>query len=78
MPLIPTERSLAEALAPPRKDAAPTHPSNAEIDARWLVSFLNAERRKTFGLYEAPGQVAPGEASELWRDTPPTTARPPG
>ncbi|MGD9753761.1 MAG: DUF4242 domain-containing protein [Acidimicrobiia bacterium] len=55
MPLYLIERNFAEQLgeiAPAEVDGI--RAVNADENVRWLLSFLSADRKKTYCLYEAP------------------------
>ncbi|HTI80306.1 MAG TPA: DUF4242 domain-containing protein [Acetobacteraceae bacterium] len=54
MPLFLIERAYAEAVElDPEKNAA-IKQVNDEIGIQWLFSFLSADKRKSYCLYEAP------------------------
>ena len=54
MPLFMIERNFAEIVeTDPEKDAT-VKAVNDEIGIQWLFSFLSADKRKTYCLYEAP------------------------
>lgn len=53
MALFLIERSFAEALNPNAADIKAVGEVNAAIGVKWLYSFLSADRRKTYCLYEA-------------------------
>lgn len=53
MALFMIERSFAEALNPSIGDIKAIGEANAASGARWLHSFLTADKRKTYCLYEA-------------------------
>jgi hypothetical protein len=53
MALFLIERSFAEALSPNAADIKALGEVNAAVGVRWLYSFLSADRRKTYCLYEA-------------------------
>jgi hypothetical protein len=53
MPVYMVERRFAEQLEPTLADAAQVNRLNADEDVRWLYSFLSADKRKTYCLYEA-------------------------
>jgi hypothetical protein len=53
MPLFLIERSYAEQLDLSPEDVTALEAVNADEDVRWLYSFLTADRRKTYCLYEA-------------------------
>lgn len=54
MPIFMVERTYAEALEPSLDAADGINRINAEEGVRWLYSFLSADKRKTYCLYEAP------------------------
>jgi hypothetical protein len=54
MPVFMVERRYAEQLEVDPEIAAQINRINDEEGVRWLSSFLSADRRKTFCLYEAP------------------------
>ena len=54
MPIFMVERNYAEALEPSLEAADGINRINAEEGVRWLYSFLSADKRKTYCLYEAP------------------------
>ncbi len=54
MPIFMVERNFAEALEPSIDSADGINRINAEAGVRWLYSFLSADKRKTYCLYEAP------------------------
>jgi hypothetical protein len=58
MPLFLIERNFAEEVA--LDDAGVSHirQINDEIGIQWLYSFLSADKRKTYCLYEAPNAEA--------------------
>jgi Nickel responsive protein SCO4226-like len=60
MPLFLIERNFAEALEgdPDPETAATIKQVNDEIGIQWLFSFLSADKRKTYCLYEAPNPEA--------------------
>ena len=47
------ERNYAEQVAPTPEILAGIKHINDEEDVRWLFSFLSADKRKTYCLYEA-------------------------
>lgn len=53
MPVFMVERQFAERLEATPETAAEINRINAESGVRWLNSFLSADKRKTFCLYEA-------------------------
>ena len=58
MPLFLVERSFAEDVVLTDADAAHIRHINDEIGIQWLYSFLSADKRKTYCLYEAPNADA--------------------
>jgi hypothetical protein len=54
MPLFVIERAFAEQLALTDDDVKLIEEVNADEGVRWLFSFLSADRRRTYCLYEAP------------------------
>ena len=58
MPLYMIERSFAEQLELTSDDVKLIEEINADEGVRWLFSFLSADRRRTYCLYEAPSPDA--------------------
>jgi hypothetical protein len=58
MPLYVIERSFAEQLELTDDDVKLIEEVNADEGVRWLFSFLSADRRRTYCLYEAPSPEA--------------------
>ncbi|MQA75406.1 MAG: DUF4242 domain-containing protein [Solirubrobacterales bacterium] len=58
MPLYVIERTFAEQLDLTSDDVRLIDEINAEEGVRWLFSFLSADRRRTYCLYEAPSPDA--------------------
>ena len=58
MPIFMVERAYAEELEPNIDLADGINRINAEEGVRWLYSFLSADKRKTYCLYEAPSPEA--------------------
>ncbi len=54
MPLYLIERSFAEQLDLDAEDVRLIEDVNADEGVRWLFSFLSADRRRSYCLYEAP------------------------
>ena len=54
MPYYMIERTFAEQLELSGDDIALIDDINADEGVRWLFSFLSADRRRTYCLYEAP------------------------
>jgi hypothetical protein len=53
MPVFVIERRYAEQIDPNAEDVREINEINADEDVRWLMSFLSADKRKTYCLYEA-------------------------
>jgi hypothetical protein len=58
MPLYVIERAFAEELELTSDDVRLIDEINADEGVRWLFSFLSADRRQTYCLYEAPSPDA--------------------
>jgi Protein of unknown function (DUF4242) len=58
MPLYVIERNYAEQLDVTSDDIKLIDEINADEGVRWLFSFLSADRRRTYCLYEAPSPEA--------------------
>ena len=58
MPVYVIERNFAEQLDLTHEDVELIDEINADEGVRWLFSFLNADRRRTYCLYEAPSADA--------------------
>jgi hypothetical protein len=58
MPLYVIERTFAEQLELTSDDVRLIEDVNADEGVRWLFSFLSADRRRTYCLYEAPSPDA--------------------
>jgi Protein of unknown function (DUF4242) len=58
MPLYVIERTFAEQLDLTSDDVELIEEINADEGVRWLFSFLSADRRRTYCLYEAPSPDA--------------------
>lgn len=54
MPIFMVERNFAEVLEPSLDLADGINRINAQEGVQWLYSFLSADKRKTYCLYEAP------------------------
>jgi hypothetical protein len=63
MPLFVIERQFAEQLNLTREDAAAVKLVNDDVGVQWLFSFLSADKKKTYCLYEAPSAEAIREAA---------------
>ena len=58
MPLYVIERTFADQLELTTDDVRLIDEVNADEGVRWLFSFLSADRRRTYCLYEAPSPDA--------------------
>ncbi len=58
MPVFVIERRYAEQIDPNADDVREINEINADEDVRWLMSFLSADKRKTYCLYEAESAEA--------------------
>jgi hypothetical protein len=63
MGLYLIERNFAERLDPDELDNEGIALVNDEIGVRWIYSFLSADRKKSYCLYEAPSAAAIREAA---------------
>ena len=63
MPLFVIERNFAETLDPDEVDQAGIREVNDDVSVRWVYSFLSADRKKTYCLYEAESPEAIREAA---------------
>ncbi|HME01766.1 MAG TPA: DUF4242 domain-containing protein [Solirubrobacteraceae bacterium] len=54
MPMYVIEREFAEQLDLTSDDVKLIEEVNADEGVRWLFSFLSADRRRSYCLYEAP------------------------
>ncbi len=53
MPVFMVERRYAEQMRPDLEGATAINLINDDEDVRWLYSFLSADKRKSYCLYEA-------------------------
>ncbi|MEO5608305.1 MAG: DUF4242 domain-containing protein [Ornithinibacter sp.] len=58
MPIFMVERRFAEQIEPTLEVGAAVNRVNDEEGVRWLYSFLSADKRKTYCLYEADSPEA--------------------
>ena len=58
MPLYMIERAFADQLELTGEDVKEIEEINADEGVNWLFSFLTADRRRTYCLYEAPSAEA--------------------
>ena len=63
MALFLIERDFAEALDIDAEGAAGIIAVNDDVGVRWVYSFLSADKRKTYCLYEADSEDAIIEAA---------------
>jgi hypothetical protein len=63
MPMYVIERNFAEQLDVQTLDKEGVNLINEEVGVRWLYSFLSADKKKTYCLYEAPNPDALREAA---------------
>lgn len=64
MPLFIIERNFAEKLDMTEGLAAEVVLVNSDVGVNWLFSFLSADKKKTYCLYEAPSAEAIREAAK--------------
>lgn len=58
MPLFLIERNFAEQLEMNQEIAGKISEVNNDMGMQWLFSFLSADKKKTYCLYEAPNAEA--------------------
>ena len=63
MPLSLIERNFADQLNPTSEIAQAIKRTNSDVGVEWLFSFLSADKRKTYCLYQAPNAEAIREAA---------------
>ena len=63
VPQFLIERNFAEQLEVSREAASTIKQVNDELSLRWVFSFLSADKKKTYCLYEAPSAEAIREAA---------------
>jgi hypothetical protein len=63
LPLFVIERNFAEQLDADQLDHAGIKLVNDDVGVHWLYSFLSADKKKTYCLYEAPNPEAIREAA---------------
>ena len=63
MPLYLIERNFAEQLNVNKEAATAVCQVNTDVGIQWLTSFLSADKKKTYCLYEAPNPEAIREAA---------------
>jgi len=64
MAVFMIERQFADQLDVDADVAEGVNRINADEDVRWLYSFLSADKRKTYCLYEAPSAEAIRRAAQ--------------
>jgi len=64
MPLFLIERAFADLVPTDPETLATVKQVNDDIGIQWLFSFLSADKRKTYCLYEAPSAGAIRAAAE--------------
>lgn len=65
MPVYLIERNFAEQLEENQDAVAGINQINDDVGVNWLISFLSADKKKTYCLYEAPNAEAIREAARL-------------
>jgi len=65
MPLFLVERQFADALEVTAADVTQIQRINTDVGVNWVFSFLSADRKKTYCLYEAPNAEAIRQAARL-------------
>ena len=63
MPLFLIERQFAEQLEVDEEGEREITRVNGEVGVNWLYSFLSADKKKTYCLYEAPNAELIREAA---------------
>ena len=64
MPLYVIERNFADQLELTDDDVRLIQTVNGDEGVHWLFSFLSADKKKTYCLYEAPNAEAIREAAQ--------------
>jgi len=64
MNLYVIERSFLNGLDPDALDDEHIKAVNDDVGVRWILSFLSADQRRTFCLYEAPNEESLREAAQ--------------
>lgn len=65
MPLFLIERNYVERLEAAKDDIGDILQANETAGVDWLFSFLSADKRKTYCIYEATGPEAIREAARI-------------
>jgi cell division inhibitor SulA len=63
VPLYVIERNFAEQIEESVEQALEIKAINDDVGVSWLYSFLSADKKKTYCLYEAPNPEAIREAA---------------
>jgi hypothetical protein len=63
MAVFLVERNFAQQLQVTPEGAASINQVNADVGVQWLISFLSADKKKTYCLYEASSAEAIREAA---------------
>jgi hypothetical protein len=63
MPRFIIERNFAEQIEVNRDVITAVTQVNADVGVQWLFSFLSADKKKTYCLYEAPNAEAIRDAA---------------
>ncbi|WP_270888641.1 DUF4242 domain-containing protein [Pedococcus sp. 5OH_020] len=64
MPIFMIERRFADQLDPTAEDAKRINLINDEEEVSWVLSFLSADKRKSYCLYEAESADAIRRAAQ--------------
>jgi len=64
MPRFIIERHYADRLGVTKEETAKIQRINDDVGVKWVFSFLSADKRKTYCLYEAPNAEAIREAAK--------------
>ena len=64
MPVFMVERNFAEKLEVTEEGAASINRINDDVGVKWLISFLSADKKKTYCLYEASSAEEIREAAK--------------
>jgi hypothetical protein len=64
MPVFLIERTFADELTVSAEDAAGVKKINEDAGVQWLISFLSADKKKTYCLYEASNAESIREAAD--------------
>ncbi len=65
MPLYVIERNFAETIELSPEIEPEVKAINDDVGVAWIYSFLSADKKKTYCLYEAPNPEAIREAARL-------------